>query len=156
MHLLLPQIVDCFYITLILQEPFTVVMFTLYIGCVICSSVWPFVYCYGSSYVTNRILTLADEVFDPVCFELPNELQKYSILIIARTQKAQHIKGYGLVICSVEFFGKVCDFRLLDLFHSFLYLSNQYVLAYIIYRSSRHRAPIMLFSGAYRNDKNLL
>lgn len=102
-------------------------MFGFYIACIICCSAWPFLYCFGATFVGDRILAIADTAYDPVFFQFPPDIQKNVILILVRAQREEIMLGYSLISCSLEMFGKV------GISHILLYqLSSLIVIIYLL------------------------
>lgn len=75
--------------------------------CIICASAWPFLFCYFATLASERILTVGQTTFNSNWYMFPPELQKYLILIIARSQKPVYFNGFGLVHCTLETLAKV-------------------------------------------------
>lgn len=77
--------------------------------CIICSLLWSSAFCYFANLVTDRVSMLSDSVYDLNWFDQPMEMQKYIILMMARSQERVYFSGFGLISCSMEIFGKVCS-----------------------------------------------
>lgn len=75
--------------------------------CLIGSLIWPFLYCYFATFASDRVAALSQTVFNTNWFDWPPEIQKYFILVIARSQKQFEFTGLGLLGCSLEVLGKV-------------------------------------------------
>lgn len=57
--------------------------------------------------VTDNALKYADIIFDSDWHKIPNELQKYYIIMIGETQRPIYLDGYGLIRVSLEAFSRV-------------------------------------------------
>lgn len=75
--------------------------------CIICASAWPFLYCYFATIASDRVLNVGKKTFDSNWYDFPQDLQKYIVLIISRSQKPIYFTGLGLVHCTLETLGKV-------------------------------------------------
>ena len=82
-------------------------MIAFNVCCAIVSLTWPFFFCYYATFTTNRVAALAQTAYNSNWFDWPPELQKYVILIIARSQEPVRLTGLGLIYCSLEVFAKV-------------------------------------------------
>lgn len=91
------------------QSNFSLVPFIMDMICILCSLVWPSFFCYFANLVTDRILMLRDSVYGLNWSDQPMEMQKFVILMMARTQERVYFSGLGLISCSLEIFGKVCS-----------------------------------------------
>lgn len=74
---------------------------------IVCSLIWPYLFCYFASYTTDRISSIGNIAYDANWLEYPPKVQKYFILIILRSQERVHLTGLNLIGCSLEVFGKV-------------------------------------------------
>lgn len=72
-----------------------------------CSLIWPLCFCYYANLATDRALRNGDIVYDLNWFDHPAEIQKYVILMIARSHERIEFTGLGLVSCTLEGFRKV-------------------------------------------------
>lgn len=76
--------------------------------CTMASSlIWPYLFSYFASSTTHRMTLIGNTVFDSNWFDYPSELQKYMILIIARSQYPSQFTGLGLYDCTLKEFGNV-------------------------------------------------
>lgn len=75
--------------------------------CIIGGLTWPYLFCYFATRTTNRVLTIGNSVYDLDWYEYSADLQKYIILIIARSQKNVHFSGFSVVGCTLVVFGQV-------------------------------------------------
>lgn len=114
--------------------------------CVICSSIWPFLFCYFATFATYRVAAIAQAAYDSNWLDLPPRLQKYIILIITRSQETIHFTGFGLFSCTLEVLGKV---RIL-FFSSYKFC---WIVCFFssLFSSSKPLVLITLFSDALRN-----
>lgn len=83
------------------------VMIAFYLACIVCSSMWIFLYSYFANQITVRISTMSNTAYYSKWFACPLELQKYVVLIIARSQEPIQFTGFGIVNCTLETLGKV-------------------------------------------------
>lgn len=125
-------------------EPATFIMDFLGI---LCSLMWPSIFCYFADWTTERISKMGDTVYGFNWFDQPVKMQKFMILMIARSQERIYFSGLGLVTCSLEAFGKVCisfnlnktrfDIGTLYSYHFFnfyLQLLNSACSFYVVFR----------------------
>lgn len=91
---------------------FDFVMLVFQVICVLTSVLWPLIYCYFATIATNRISMIGYSAYDTNWFEYPPKLQKYMILIIARSQETIYFTGFNLVYCTLEVFAKVSIFQI--------------------------------------------
>lgn len=83
------------------------VMIAFYVAALGCSSIWIFLYSYFANQTSVRIATMSNTAYYSKWFECPLMLQKYIILIIARSQEPMQFTGYGIIDCTLESLGKV-------------------------------------------------
>lgn len=69
---------------------------------------------------TNNLIRFGDEVFDSAWYELPTEVQKSYILIIANAGKPIYYDGLRMVSLNLPTFARVCT------------LSNSFILVNFI------------------------
>lgn len=67
-------------------------------------------YSFGGSVVTENALKYADALFDLDWYTMPNEFQKFFIIMIGETQRPIYLHGYGLIRLSLDGFMRVNDF----------------------------------------------
>lgn len=82
-------------------------MVGFHIVAIFSSMVWPSLFSYYATFVTNRIASVGYAAYDSNWFEYPLELQKYFVLIIARSKQSSYFMGFGLIQCTLEVFGQV-------------------------------------------------
>lgn len=75
--------------------------------CIGSSLLWPFLFCYFATRTTERIARIAGMTFSSNWFDYPTGVQKYVVLIIARSQVPSQFTGLGLFDCTLAVFGKV-------------------------------------------------
>ncbi|XP_031629238.1 putative odorant receptor 92a [Contarinia nasturtii] len=85
-----------------------IVLIIYHIICMGTSMLWPILFCYYGTHVINRISLIGFSAYDANWFEYPSVLQKYLILIIARSQEPIHFDGLNIIYCTLEVFGKLC------------------------------------------------
>lgn len=66
-----------------------------------------FIYCYFGKLATDTYKKMSDCVFEMNWPELPNDLQKYIILMVRNMQKPLYYHGFGIVNLDLETFTKV-------------------------------------------------
>lgn len=76
---------------------------------IVCSFLWPILFCYFANSVTDRVSAISYTVYDMNWYDQPVKMQKYVILMIARTHERIRFSGLGLIACSIEVFGEVCS-----------------------------------------------
>lgn len=132
-------------------EPATFVMDFLGI---LCSLMWPSIFCYFADLTTDRVLKIGDTVYDLNWFDQPVEMQKYVTLMIARSQERIYFSGLGLITCSLEAFGKVCicfDWSKTQHNTSLAFCASTF--SYFIYSFWIRLAHSMWFFDAYHKFK---
>lgn len=80
-------------------------------------------FCFYANTVTDKILLVGDDAFDLDWYDFPPKLQKYIILIIARSKKPVFFSGLGMIRSTLETFGKVSIARNFCFAHFFRELS---------------------------------
>lgn len=77
--------------------------------CVPCSLSWTAFYCYYADFATDQVSEIGngDTVYNSNWYEYPIGLQKYMILMIARSQEPVHFTGFNMFYCSLELFSNV-------------------------------------------------
>lgn len=60
---------------------------------------------------TNNLIKFGDEIFDSDWYELPIEIQKSFILVIANAEKPLYYDGLHMVCLNLPTFAKVSDLR---------------------------------------------
>lgn len=63
-----------------------------------------FLYCYFGKLATDSYKEMADSLYEVNWHELPIELQKYFVLMIANTQKPLYYHGFGVATLNLETF----------------------------------------------------
>lgn len=76
-----------------------------------------FVYCFFGKVATESFATMADSLYEANWQNLPIELQKYFILMIANANRPLYYHGFNIAILNLETFSKV--FILFFLTYSF-------------------------------------
>lgn len=111
--------------------------------CIICASAWPFLFCYFATIATERIIAVGQTTFNLNWYDYPPELQKFIVLIVARSQKPAYFTGLGIVHCSLETLGKVSNIEPLS------EKDKDSPNISTFFRFSTHRAPITSFSDEF-------
>lgn len=73
----------------------------------IIASANPFLYCFYSKNTTENFLKMSDDLFGSNWQQLPTNLQKYFILMIANSNKPLFYHGSGIVVLDLETFRNV-------------------------------------------------
>lgn len=68
-----------------------------------------FVYCYYGNRVTVKPIQFAQAAYDTPWYVLSAQRQQFINMMIMYGQYELYYSGYGVVICSLEMFGKVID-----------------------------------------------
>lgn len=93
---------------------------------------WLFVYCFTSNFVNHYLTSnINDEIYGSNWYIYPLNLQKYLILILARSQRELNFTGFGLFRCTVEMFGRLkqCSIFFIHLnCETFLFSDQQNIL----------------------------
>lgn len=71
---------------------------------------WPAIFCIYANFATDQVSAIGDVAYDLKWYNCPLKMQKFIILIIARSQYPAKFTGLGLCDCSLEIFGKVSIF----------------------------------------------
>lgn len=79
---------------------------------IVCSLVWPFLFCHYATIATERIADIGQFTYASDWFDYPIDIQKSMILIIARSQEPIKFSGLNVFYCNIEVFGKVSIFNL--------------------------------------------
>lgn len=82
------------------------VSFAFHLVCIFVSTTWPSVFCYFGNFATDRFSEIGDTAYDLKWYNYPLKIQKYMVLIIARSQEPTYFTGLGVCHCSLEFFFK--------------------------------------------------
>lgn len=116
----------------------------------ICSLCWPFLCCYFATHTSDRINSISQMVYNSNWHNYPLKLQKYIVLVIARSQKRSLFTGFNLVACTLYTFGNVSSIDWREFAAHFFFKSNsfEYLIMFLNVYSSFvvHRARIILFS----------
>lgn len=91
---------------------FALLDFIFCIIVVVCSLIWPYIYCQFASFITERISRVDDSIYGSNWYNYPVGVQKYLILIIALSERPIYFTGFGLMKCTLEMFGAVRLFLL--------------------------------------------
>lgn len=75
--------------------------------CVFVGTLWSSLFSIYASRVVNQIEGIGEAAYFTKWYDLPPTLQKYMILIIARSQEEINFAGMGIIYCNLETFGKV-------------------------------------------------
>lgn len=68
---------------------------------------WMFLHCFLGKMVTDRYDELSNDLYQSKWYNLPVELQKYFILMLANTQKPLFFDGLGIYVLDLETFASV-------------------------------------------------
>lgn len=117
--------------------------------CIIGGLVWPYLFCYFATRTTNRVMTIGNSVYDLDWYEYPANLQKYIILIIARSQKDAHFSGFSMVHCTLVAFGQVRNSQKIWIF------GLERILFLFLCRSFKHLADTICSADSSSTDKSI-
>lgn len=92
---------------LLFQSSLEIASFCFRVICIICSLMWPYLFCYYASHTTDRILTIDNVAYDLNWYDCPLEVQKNLMFLIARSHQPIRIRGFKLIPCTLEGFGRV-------------------------------------------------
>lgn len=117
---------------------------------------WPSFFCHFGNLAADHVSAISHVAYDLNWFEHPVDVQKFMILIIARSNKRAEFLGLHLIPCSMETFGKVIHFTAIHCqIYGFRFISFQRSnFSFSICRSSNRRAHIISFSESYHSVKN--
>lgn len=71
---------------------------------ILVSSMIPFCYCYFGQIATESFEKMSNCLYDINWYDLPLDLQKYFIIMIANTQKPVYYHGFGMVKADLNTF----------------------------------------------------
>lgn len=63
--------------------------------------------CHFANLTTDHVANISYAAFESDWYEYPVDVQKYILLIMARSQNPVYFNGLGLLDCTLESFGKV-------------------------------------------------
>lgn len=66
-----------------------------------------FIYCYCATEITNKLDLIGGAAYQSKWYKYPNELQKFIMLIIAKSQQPMDFTALDMFYVNVETFGKV-------------------------------------------------
>lgn len=66
-----------------------------------------FIFCLLSENITHALSSVGDSFYDSVWYRLPAHQQRRFILALARSQRVFHLKGLGIIPCSLAAFLRV-------------------------------------------------
>lgn len=66
-----------------------------------------FIFCLLSEQITSSLSEIANIFYDSSWYRAPMRYQKLFPLVIARSQQAFHLRGLGIISCSLETFARV-------------------------------------------------
>lgn len=92
---------------LLFQSSLEIASFCFRVICIICSLMWPYLFCYYASHTTDRILTIDNVAYDLNWYDCPLEVQKNLMFLIARSHQPIRFRGFKLIPCTLEGFGRV-------------------------------------------------
>lgn len=91
----------------IFQSDFEPAVFGMDMVCIICSLLWPYLFCHYGNSTMDKVSTIGDIAYNSNWFELPVKLQKQFIFIILRSHKRSSFIGFHLIPCTMQVFGQV-------------------------------------------------
>lgn len=71
-----------------------------------------FIYCYFASKVSHSLQCLSDKVYQCLWYQMPVHIQNDLILVIGNLQRPYYFTGYKFIICSLETFLRVRNFKI--------------------------------------------
>lgn len=83
------------------------VLIAFHTVCTACSLFWPCMYCHFSTQTSFRIASIGDIAYGANWYGYPPEVQKYLVMIIARSQEPIFFSGFGFIFCTMEVLLKV-------------------------------------------------
>lgn len=85
------------------------ISYEIFLGCHCLASqiLLNFIACRYAERLTTQSFAIADIVYESIWYDLPNEIQKYFILIIQRSHVAFHLHGFQIINVSMEKFLEV-------------------------------------------------
>lgn len=63
-----------------------------------------FIFCYFGNVVTTKSAAVADKAYQTMWYKYPVRMQPHIILIMMQSQKPFYLKGYELMLCSLQNF----------------------------------------------------
>lgn len=95
------------FFSVLFQSSFDLLMIGFHFVAMVTSLIWPFLFSNSATFATDRISFIGDRAYNTNWIDYPPKLQKYFILIIARSQENVHFTGLNMFRCTLEVFGKV-------------------------------------------------
>lgn len=89
------------------KADFDAVALVFNIMCVICATYWQTFFCIYANMVTDKVADVGFSAYDAEWYAYPLKLQKYNLVMIARSQEEIHFSGLNFMYCTLEYFGKV-------------------------------------------------
>lgn len=77
------------------------------IMCLMCSLLWPYLFCHYGTIITNELSSIGDILYTSNWYNYSAVYRHHITLIIVCSQKPIAFTGLGLITCSLESFGKV-------------------------------------------------
>lgn len=139
------------------QSEFDLGVLGMDIIAVFCSLLWSSFFCYFGNLAADHVSEIGDAAYGLNWFEHPLEIQKYVILIMARSNERVAFSGFHLITCSMEKFGKVRNAHAKSIQYSILTFNNIFSSKFYVFfgfSSLNQHARIMPFSENYHSDKH--
>lgn len=86
------------------------VQIAFYTVCTACSLFWPCIYSHYSTITTDRITSIGDFAYSSNWYDYPPQVQRYLVMIIARSHVQHYFDGFGFIYCTMEVLVKVSFF----------------------------------------------
>lgn len=118
---------------------------------VFCALMWSSFYCHFGNSAADHVSAISDVAYNLNWFEYPVDMQKYVILLIARTKGRVEFSGLYLVTCSMEMLGRVCILPQPKVSAEHFIVQSFSILCLFRFSSSKRHALIMPFSGDCHN-----
>lgn len=90
------------------QSDFDPAVFGMDLVCIICSLMWPYLFCHFGNSTMNLVSHVGDIAYNSNWFNYPAKIQKDFIFVVLRSHKRNCFIGFHLVPCTMEVFGQVC------------------------------------------------
>lgn len=127
------------------NSTYDIVMITYNTFCLICSLIWPTLFCLFATNASIRLSSMATVAYDMNWYMYPVDSQKFMTLIIGRSQEPVYFTGFSFIRCTLEIFGKVykyvviynfnCEFSSVLTIYFLLQIFKSSCSYYVLFRS---------------------
>lgn len=83
------------------------IAFSYNVLCIFVSFTWTFILCYYATSTTRAMNEIGDTLYNSNWYTYPDEVKKFMIIVIARSQKTIYFTGFKMVRCTLEVFMRV-------------------------------------------------